>query len=80
MDSGRFWSNGSSSTVTFTLVSVNRLVNGTTQVIETGSVTSGFDRGFLVTKTVTFPTFSLACDTTGLSSNSGPVVLAFVGL
>lgn len=40
-------------------------------------VTSGLDAGFIATKTVTDPDFSLACNTTGLTTLSGTVTIEF---
>ena len=72
------WNDGTHSTVGWATSVVTVLANGSHVDLHTGTVTSGLDAGFLATKTVTDPDFSIACLTTGLTTLSGTVTIEFL--
>lgn len=71
------WNNGAQSSVNWTTSVVSVLANGSHVDVHTGTVTAGLDAGFTATKTVTDPDFSLACNTTGMTTLSGTVTIEF---
>ncbi|AJC54284.1 hypothetical protein [Streptomyces sp. 769] len=72
------WNNDKRSTVLFKVTSVVRLGNGTSQITAAGTVTQGFGKGSVATRTVTLPDLSpTVCSGKGVSSQSGPATLTF---
>ncbi|MFD4907806.1 hypothetical protein [Kitasatospora purpeofusca] len=73
------WNNGQSSTIHFTNVNVARLLDGTTQVIASGTVSSGFGLGDTAARTVTLPQLDpTLCSTTGVASQQGVATMTFI--
>jgi hypothetical protein len=70
------WNSGASSTIAFSLSTVDRLVNGTTVVTSYGTVTHGFDQGAQAIHTAVQPQLDLiACAGAGVARLTGPEVL-----
>ncbi|MEU9120173.1 hypothetical protein AB0C96_09975 [Streptomyces sp. NPDC048506] len=73
------WNTHQKSGVTFTVTSVDRLGNGTTQVTAAGTVSSGFGEGSKAIRTATLPDLSLAaCAGSGVRQQSGPATLTLL--
>jgi hypothetical protein len=74
-----FWSNGNSSTFSYTRTTVD--LNGEIVSTETGTITSGEFAGNLATEVNVLPTLDLtACQSAGLSSASGTATLEILPL
>lgn len=73
------WNTGASSTIAFSLSTVDRLVNGTTVVTSYGTVTQGFDRGAQAIHTAIQPQLDpIACASAGVAQLTGPEILQLI--
>lgn len=73
------WNTGASSTIAYSLSTVDRLVNGTTVVTSYGTVTHGFHAGSQAVHTAIQPNLDLtACAGPGVTRLTGPEKLVFI--
>ncbi|WP_326919838.1 hypothetical protein [Actinophytocola sp.] len=73
------WNTGASSTIAFSLSTVDRLVNGTTVVTSYGTVSQGFDQGAQAIHTAVQPQLNpIACASSGVAQLTGPDVLQLI--
>jgi hypothetical protein len=73
------WNTGASSTIAFSLSTVDRLVNGTTVVTSYGTVTHGFDQGAQAIHTAVQPQLDpIACVGAGVAQLTGPEMLQLI--
>jgi hypothetical protein len=73
------WNTGASSTIAFSLSTVDRLVNGTTVVTSYGTVTHGFDQGAQAVHTAVQPQLDpIACAGAGVAQLTGPELLQLI--
>ena len=69
------WNTGISSTVTYT-IHVEKPLNGSVLVTDTGTVTSGFDQGATAVERVVLPQLDpTACAGAGVAQLTGPYTL-----
>jgi hypothetical protein len=74
-----YWNAGASSTIAFSLSTVDRLVNGTTVVTSYGTVTHGFDQGAQAIHTAIQPQLNaIACAGSGVAQITGPELLQLI--
>jgi hypothetical protein len=74
-----YWNTGASSTIAFSLSTVDRLVNGTTVVTSYGTVIHGFDQGAQAIHTAIQPQLNpIACAGSGVAQLTGPELLQLI--
>ncbi|WP_211589090.1 hypothetical protein, partial [Allorhizocola rhizosphaerae] len=74
------WNTGKTSTVTYTVTTVVRLANGTTNVTSTGPITAGVFQGKTAVREVILPALSITqcLSPPGLTRQTGIATLTFL--